>query len=276
MYRIEVSRSVLEVSRSLCDEIRQEWYALPLGKMVVRGGDRIFCIEDLYVPEQLSSGTHVEIPSDINVTVVGELDKLRLGGEALLLLGMWHSHGGFQVFHSKVDLANIETIFECFLSYIPSDYSSEELIGVFRSEDLNVNPIIENNRFVGMKVSFGASTIYIDFGGKVSSPTFFVKWFKHFYDMRCMFEILKDYYKFNPTIRNYLRAKSYYIVSVVVNNRGDMLGEVFVKEHTTTGITMRTERADIVVVEDRIEPYFLSRMSIEDIMGRIRRVIQTG
>ena len=83
---------------------------------------------------------------------MGELDRLRNVDKGIHLLGMWHSHGDLAVFHSGEDMSNISKIFQGFLRYLPSRYSREELVGMFRGNIYSVEPIIVDDMFKGIKL----------------------------------------------------------------------------------------------------------------------------
>jgi len=275
-YIVKIDRRVREVSKKICKYVRYEWYAFPLGRVRVMGNQYIFLVEDLYVPLQEASATHVEIPSDINVLTVKVLDELRLVDPGIYLLGMWHSHGDLPVFHSSEDHSNVERIFQCFLSYLPSIYIGEEILGLFGSRDFNVEPIIKDNEFGGLRLSFGVATIEISFRKMIKNPDFFARWYKHFYDIRCLFEVLREYYKTEPIVKNLVKKKAYHVASVVVNNRGESTCEVFIFEQAQDRIMRRSEKAKMEVIDLGKKPYFLSKMTMGDILNRIRSVIQAG
>ncbi len=273
MYVIQISKEVMNIVNEVCRRIRSEWYALSLGTYQRKKDIHIFCIIDLLIPEQVASFTHVEIPPQVNVEVVSRIEAIRSEDKDMFLLGMLHSHGEFDVFHSNEDLRNIDTIFECFSSYLPSFYGIESLVGVFKEKIVNLEPMIENNSFRGIKMDFGATKIEIDFGVLIRDPNFFVKWYKHFYDIKCLFEVLKTVYKTSPIIKNVSKNKLYLIPSVVVNNRGDVLGEVFIFESKADGLYKKTEKAKIETTSISKKPYFLSKERVSDIIGRVKGVI---
>jgi len=273
---VGISRHVMEFSKRICGYVRMEWYAFPLGRVQWMGDEAIFLVEDLYIPRQIASRMHVEIPADVNVQIIGELDRLRSVDRNILLLGMWHSHGDLGVFHSGEDMSNISKIFQGFLKYLPSRYHREELIGMFKGNIYSVEPIIVDNMFRGIKFSFGVASIQIDFDKPIENIDFFVRWYKHFYDIKCFFEVLREYYKVEPIVKNLSKRKAYYLLSVVVNNRGDMLAEIFIRECRDSEISIESTKAKIRVVDMKKKPYFLTRASFDDIIRRIGGVMRTG
>jgi len=267
---IVISNIVMNIIKKLCNKVGVEWYAFPLGRFLTKGEDNIFVIEDLYIPMQMATLTHVKIPADINIEIMDKLEEVRKIYRDVGLLGMLHSHGNLGVFHSGEDLKNIEVIFECFSTYLPSRYATENMLGLFPSEVVEVAPLIRNNAFKGVKISFGASVIEIDFGGSIENADFFVRWYKYFYDIKCLFEVLRSYYKTRPVIKNITKNKVYYVPSVVVNNRGEIVGEIFIFETRLDEIKRSTAKAKILIKESSRKPYYLYRESVDDIVKRIK------
>ncbi|MEX0568721.1 MAG: hypothetical protein Q6363_006120 [Candidatus Njordarchaeota archaeon] len=270
MYKIKIPKQILSLSKSICRNIQKEWYAFPLGQVKRIGSGYEFIVETLYVPEQYASYAHVEIPSDVSVMMFDKLNNIISKNKNRRLLGMWHSHGGISVFHSSEDLNNINVIFRCFLKYIPSFYVSEEIVSIVGGEDLVIEPIIADNSFKGLKIVLGSACVQIDFSKPIQSSSFFVRWYKHFYDIKCMMEVLKGYYDSHPTVKSLARNKSYYIMSVVVNNLGDLLGEIFVFEHTSAGINKKREKAKVEIINLPEASKFENKEVIKKILERIK------
>lgn len=270
MYVIKIPKQVLSMSKLICKKVRKEWYALPIGQVRRREGKYEFIVETLYVPEQYASYAHVEIPADVNVMMFDKLDSIIGKEKRRKLLGMWHSHGDISVFHSSEDLNNINIIFRCFLKYLPSFYTIDELVSIISGEDLKIEPIIESNGFKGLRILLGSAYIQIDFSKSIKNVDFFVRWYKHFYDIKCMVEVLREYYGVQPIMKSLVRSKSYYIMSVVVNNVDDVLGEIFIFEHTSSGVARKREKAKIEIISVPKKGRVWDKETIAKILGRIK------
>lgn len=270
MHVIKISKQVLSLSRSICREIRKEWYAFPVGQAKRIGKEYEFIVEALYIPEQYASFTHVMVPADVSVMMLEKLDSIISKKREWRLLGMWHSHGDMSVFHSSEDLDNINIIFRSFLQYLPSFYTSDELISIISSEDLKIEPIIDDNNFKGLRMLLGSAYIQIDFNKPINNIDFFIRWYKHFYDIKCMMEVLREYYDARPIVKSVAKSRSYCIMSVVVNNIGDILGEVFTFEHTISGVIRKREKARVETVDVPRTQNFWNTETIAKILERIK------
>jgi len=273
MFKIVISKEIYEISKTICRRIREEWYAFALGRFQnLNGNDIAFYITDLYIPQQEASITHVRIPSSSMVEMFDAFSVIEKERENWTLLGMWHSHGEVRVFHSFVDLENINKIFKTFpTQHLPMGSISEKIFGPEILGDIGIEPIISGG-FRGIRMCFGSTCLEIDFRQQIDDEKFFANWYSHFYVMRAFVEIIKEYFGSIPIIKGTLKKIVRYIVSVVVNNHNEIEGKIFAFDPYKRSESPSSFDASISIENLRDKPLFARKESLNEILSKIRMV----
>lgn len=256
-----------KLAKRICRVVNKEWYAFPLGTYECGREQCTFYFTDLLIPEQIASQAHVDIPAESTAKVLEEIQRMGDSSRSIML-GMWHSHGNFAVFHSSEDLMNIERIYSTFVGYLPSHYVSETPISFALSDVLNIEPILDGG-FKGIRINAGTISLEFDFRTRVKDKSFFAKWYLHFAELKLLAEIVREIYGADPIVKGIIKNKAVFVVSVVINNAGNLDARVFVYENVQGRIKKYSAKADIELKELK-KPELLREDDLSSIIQRIR------
>ncbi|MCR8454133.1 MAG: hypothetical protein NDP13_03995 [Crenarchaeota archaeon] len=264
MFTITVSRKVFEISKLLCRRIKKEWYAFALGKLLQSDHNPDFQIVDMYLPRQEASATHVYIPSEGMLEISDALVEIRKHNKNWILLGMWHSHGDLKCFHSRIDLENINMIYQSFpREYLPAVIEYErlgpEILNEYRAE-----PIIDKG-LRGFKICFGSLCIELNLRQEIDDEVFFTTWYAHLYTIKALPEVLRGYFGTIPIFTTSIKVSRRCVVSVVVNNHDQIEGKVFLYGRNSDEVD-----AKIVIRDLDEDPIFANRELLNEILSKVK------
>ena len=261
-FTVNINKEVFELSKIICKKVHYEWYAFALGNVSKHENIITFYVEDLLIPQQEVSPTDaIVLPKD-SLKAIKEMDLFREHKKHLYIIGMWHSHGDMPVFNSAVDQENIKTIYRTLNAYIKEIDFKRLIIGV--SKDIpRFNVRFSEDGVTSISISGATIQLSFKLAKPLSDPKAFAKIYAELYSA---FKLLKHYCGLKIMTERVIE-KIKPLISIVVNNRGEVIADVFILDEVE--IDERIKRARVNIVEMPRKPIFLIKENLKSILERI-------